>query len=63
MGVEQKGWIIYELPYELGSGGEEIKFEGGLPKPLVRIAYDGNKGEFIVPKLRQAVYRRVGRIR
>lgn len=22
----------YELPYEVGSGGEEIKFEGGLLK-------------------------------
>jgi len=28
----------YELPYEVGSGGEEIKFEGGLLKVSTPIA-------------------------
>jgi len=28
----------YELPYEIGSGGEEIKFEGGPLKVTVPIA-------------------------
>lgn len=28
----------YELPYEVGSGGEEIKFEGGLLKVSIPIA-------------------------
>ncbi len=27
----------YELPYEVGSGGEEIKFEGGLFKVSARV--------------------------
>jgi hypothetical protein len=50
MGVEQRGWIIYELPYELGSGGEEIKFEGGLPKPSVRIAYKWKQRRIYCPE-------------
>ncbi len=28
----------YELPYEVGSSGEEIKFEGGLLKPSVPVS-------------------------